>query len=81
MMTGKYLDALIWKNIAVRNIQCCVAQVNYNGESIYEYAKGYGDCRGNPISRRTIFQVTSLTKPIIAAIVLILLDEGKLENH
>lgn len=79
MMTGKYLDALIRKNIAARNIQCCVAQVNYNRESVYEYAKGYGDRRGNRVSRCTIFQVTSLTKPIIAALVLILLDEGKLQ--
>lgn len=77
-MKKSRLDELIKYNISTNNIQCCVTQVNYLGEIIYECAKGFGTRDGRPVNKDTIFQVTSLTKPIIAALILLLFEDGKL---
>lgn len=77
-MKKSWLDELIKYNISMNNIQCCVTQVNYLGEIIYECAKGFGTRDGRPVHKDTIFQVTSLTKPIIAALILLLFEDGKI---
>jgi len=47
-----------------------------------EWAKGYGihnTKSGDPVAETTLFQVASITKPVTAAVALMLVDRGKLE--
>lgn len=75
----KILDQIIKDSIKEQKIQCCVVQVNYRGNTVYEFAKGYGEFSQLQVNQDTIFQVTSITKPIIATLILILQDERKLD--
>lgn len=79
MKLENQLNMRIRNGISYKDIQCCAMQIHYKNQSIYNYAHGYGNRENNPISEHTIFQVTSLTKPVISVLILMLCDQGKLQ--
>ena len=75
----KRLDATVNRAITENRIVGAVLIVRRNGELVYQTARGPADREsGRPMSLDTIFRLSSLTKPIVAATVLALLDAGKL---
>lgn len=75
----KRLDSAVRRAIAENRIVGAVLIVRKNGELIYETAQGLADRESRrPMSLDTIFRLSSLTKPIVAATVLALVDAGKL---
>jgi CubicO group peptidase (beta-lactamase class C family) len=49
------------------------------GDSIQVATAGVGSLGGSPMGRDTLFRITSMTKPITAATILTLVDEGVLD--
>jgi CubicO group peptidase (beta-lactamase class C family) len=73
------LDAVVNGAIAEQRIVGAVLLVRRHGEALYEKALGMADREvGRPMQIDTIFRLSSLTKPIVAATVLALVDAGKL---
>lgn len=73
------LDAVVEKAIAERWIVGAVLMVRQNGQVLYEKAHGLADREaGRDMAVDTIFRLSSLTKPIVAATALALVDAGKL---
>jgi CubicO group peptidase (beta-lactamase class C family) len=71
------LDAVAGKAIADNKIVGTVLIVRKDGDLVYEKAHGLADREaGRPMSVDTIFRLSSLTKPIIAATILALHDAG-----
>lgn len=75
----KRLDAAVKRAIAENRIVGAVLIVRRNGELVYETAQGLADREaGRAMTADTIFRLSSLTKPIVAATILALADAGKL---
>jgi CubicO group peptidase (beta-lactamase class C family) len=73
------LDAVVARAIAEDRIVGAVLLVRRDGKLIYETAQGLGDREaGKAMTVDTIFRLSSLTKPIVAATILALVDDGKL---
>ena len=73
------LDAAVKRALAENRIVGTVLIVRRNGELVYETAQGLADREsGRPMSLDTIFRLSSLTKPIVAATILALADAGRL---
>jgi len=73
------LDGVVGRAIAERRIVGAVLLVHKDGRPIYEKADGLADREaGRAMTIDTIFRYSSLAKPIVAATILALLDEGKL---
>ena len=73
------LDAAVKRALAENRIVGAVLIVRRNGELVYETAQGLADREsGRPMSLDTIFRLSSLTKPIVAATILALADAGRL---
>ena len=70
------LDAVIDGALGAR-IVGCVVLVAHDGETVYARAAGEADREaGRPVRRDTIFRYASLTKPIVSAAALGLMEEG-----
>lgn len=73
------LDAVVSAAIAEQRIVGAVLLVHKDGRPIYEKAHGLADREaGRPMSLDTIFRYSSLTKPLVAATILALVDAGAL---
>ncbi|MFS8048771.1 serine hydrolase domain-containing protein [Rhizobium sp. BR 314] len=73
------IDAVIEKAIVAGKIVGTVVIVVQNGETIYSRAAGYADRElGKPTGTGTIFRLASVTKPLVAATALALIDKGRL---
>ena len=73
------LDAVVGDAIEGNRIVGAVLIVRRHGELLYEKAHGLADREaGRAMTLDTIFRLSSLTKPVIAATVLALVDAGKL---
>jgi CubicO group peptidase (beta-lactamase class C family) len=71
------LDAAIDRAIAEKRIVGSMVIVREQGELIYESARGLDDRdSGTPMSVDKIFRLSSLTKPIVAATILAMVDAG-----
>ena len=71
------IDAAIDRAIAEKRIVGSVVIVREQGELIYESARGLDDREaGTPMSVDKIFRLSSLTKPIVAATILAMVDAG-----
>lgn len=71
------LDAAIDGALAERRIVGAVVLVARDGETVYARAAGQADREaGRPVRRDTIFRYASLTKPIVSAAALGLMEEG-----
>lgn len=66
------IDAALWSRIVG-----CVVLVEIGGERVYARAAGYGDREAErPMVENEIFRLASVTKPIVAAATLVMLDRG-----
>ena len=75
----KRLDAVVQAAIVERRIVGGVLIVRQNGKVLYEKAHGLADREaGRGMEMDAIFRLSSLTKPIVAATALALVDAGKL---
>lgn len=73
------LDAAVRRAIAENRVVGAVLIVRRNGALVYETAQGLADREaGRAMTADTIFRLSSLTKPIVAATILALADAGKL---
>ena len=69
------LEARIQKGIMPGAAVC----VHIGGERVYEYCGGYSDVeKRTPLASDAIFRLCSMTKPVLAAAVLLQQDRGKL---
>src|SRR5690554_6431688 len=76
MDIGQRLDAAVGKAIAENRIVVAVLLVRRDGRLIYETAQGLADREaGRAMSVDMIFRLSSLTKPIVAATILALVDD------
>jgi CubicO group peptidase (beta-lactamase class C family) len=72
------VDAVIDAAVGSR-IVGCVVQVSERGKSLYARSAGFADREaGTPVSEDTIFRMASVTKPIVAATALRMIDLGLL---
>lgn len=79
MTMAQHIDAVMDRAIAERRIVGTVVIVRRHGELAYERAAGLADREaGVPMQRDAIFRLSSLTKPIVAATILALVEAGKL---
>jgi CubicO group peptidase (beta-lactamase class C family) len=73
------LDETVRRAIEENRIVGTVVQVRQHGRPVYETAQGLADRESaRAMTPDTIFRLSSLTKPIVAATVLALVDAGKL---
>lgn len=73
------IDAVIERAIMTGKIVGTVVIVIKDGETVYSRAAGYADREiGKPTETRTIFRLASVTKPLVAATALALIDKGRL---
>ncbi|RAI64810.1 serine hydrolase [Pseudomonas fluorescens] len=73
------LDTVIQHAIEQHRIVGAVVLVSQNGQLIYQNASGLADREvGVPMKTDTIFRFASVTKPIVSATVMRLVEEGRL---
>lgn len=73
------LDAVIDSWVAAEKIVGAVVLVARDGEVVYERAAGYADREaGRAVDERTIFRLASLTKLVVSATAMALVDDGRL---
>ncbi len=73
------LDAAIDKAIAERRIVGTVVLVACDGQIVYRRAAGLGDREaGTPMRTDAVFRFASVTKPIVSATVMALVEEGRI---
>src|SRR5438309_11829149 len=70
---------LIEKHIAAKDISGAVTVVARKGKVVHFEAQGQADMEaGKPMQTSTLFRMASMTKPLTAASILMLMEEGKL---
>jgi len=71
------LDIEMQRHVAAKNVSGVVALTDHDGKQGYFEAFGQMDIEAaKPMARDAIFRLMSMTKPLIAATALVLLDEG-----
>lgn len=76
---ARRMDTVIDRAITQQRIVGAVVIVIHDGQIIYERAAGYADREAkSPMAVDTIFRLASVTKPIVSALTLRLVEEGKL---
>ena len=74
------VGALLDRLVAARTLPGASVLVLRDGREAYYHEAGMQDlAAGAPIRRDTIFRIYSMTKPVTAAAVMVLVDEGKLK--
>lgn len=74
------MDRLIRKEVTEGRVKGASALVIHRNKEIYYNAFGYADAeRGIPMRRDTIIRLFSMTKPVTAAAVMILMERGELD--
>lgn len=77
-LTGQ-LDAVINRAIAENRIVGTVVLVAQNGEIVYRRAAGQSDREARvPMHEDAVFRLASITKPIVSATLMLLVEEDKL---
>ena len=73
------LDIALQKAVANKEVSGVIGLIHHNGERGYFEAFGWQDIEAQkPLSKDALFRLQSMTKPIVAATALTLLDEGKI---
>ena len=76
------MDQVLRKEVDAGNLPGTSALVLHNGEEIYFGAYGMADAEeARPMKRDTIIRLFSMTKPITAAAVMILVERGLIDLH
>jgi CubicO group peptidase (beta-lactamase class C family) len=79
MVNSKAIDAVVEKGLADKGFVGAVVMVARDGEIVYRRAAGLADREsGVLMSESTIFRAASLTKPMVAATILAMSDNGLL---
>jgi CubicO group peptidase (beta-lactamase class C family) len=74
-----HIDAVIDRAIAEQRIVGAVVLVSRDGKLVYERAAGLADREAKrPMKTDTVFRLSSVSKPIVSAAALALVDQGKL---
>lgn len=74
------MDRLLEKEVTEGRVKGASALVLHRDQEIYYNAFGYADAeKGIPMKRDTIIRLFSMTKPITAAAVMILMERGELD--
>jgi CubicO group peptidase (beta-lactamase class C family) len=77
--TVSHIDAVIDRAIAEQRIVGAVVLVSRDGKLVYQRAAGLADREGKrPMKTDTVFRLSSVSKPIVSAAALALVDQGKL---
>lgn len=70
------LQAILDQSVGAGSAPGAVALIS-RGQDIEVHAAGFVDVEGSaPMARETIFRIASITKPVVAAAVMALIDEG-----
>ncbi|MEJ8304282.1 serine hydrolase domain-containing protein [Saccharibacillus sacchari] len=78
--TAKLLQQTMRKSIENHEIAGANLMVIQNGEEVFYHQDGFADPdRQSPITRDTIFRLYSMTKPITATAVMMLLERGEID--
>ena len=73
------IDAAIDRGIAEQRIVGAVVLVSQDGKLVYQRAAGLADREAKrPMQIDTVFRLSSVSKPIVTAAALVLVDQGKL---
>jgi len=73
------IDAAIDRAIAEKRIVGAVVLVSHEGKLIYQRVAGFADRESKrPMQLDTVFRLSSVSKPIVSAAALALVDQGKL---
>jgi Beta-lactamase class C and other penicillin binding proteins len=79
MQSGSLLDHVIDSAIARRKIVGAVVLVARDGDIVYRRVAGLADREaGKPMTENAIFRLASITKPIVAATALALIERGRM---
>jgi CubicO group peptidase (beta-lactamase class C family) len=74
-----HLDAVIETALVLNRIVGAVVMIANHGEIVYQSAAGFADRETRTLMRSdTIFRLASVTKPIVSAAALVLVEQGKL---
>ena len=74
------IDAVVDEALAAGRVVGAVVLVRKHGEPVYARAAGYADREASiPMARDTVFRWASLTKPVVAATALALMERGRLD--
>jgi len=74
----KLIHPLIQRHIDAKDLTGAVTLVARKGKVVHFEAQGAIDVEGHPMRTDTLFRMASMTKPITAVAVLMLMEEGKL---
>lgn len=73
------IDAFFQAEVAARRLPGAVVMIARDGRVVHHEAYGLRDpATGAPMARDSIFRIYSMTKPVTAVAVLMLMEEGKL---
>src|SRR5262245_12756892 len=73
------VDAAIDRAITEQRIVGAVVLVSHDGQLVYQRAAGFANRESRrPMLVTTVFRLSSVTKPIVSAAALALIDQGKL---
>jgi len=78
-LDGAAIDALVQREMVERNVPGLALGIVYKGELVY--AKGYGQAdleNGVPVTPDSVFAIASVSKPVLALGVAVLVEQGKL---
>jgi len=74
------MDAVLQQAVQQGTVPGVVAIVATRDQILYHHAYGLRDVRGQkPMQENTIFRIASMTKPLTAAAVMLLIEQGKLQ--
>ncbi|HKS59053.1 MAG TPA: serine hydrolase domain-containing protein [Steroidobacteraceae bacterium] len=73
------IDSAIDQAIAEKRIVGAVVLVSHDGKLVYQRAAGFADRESKrPMQMDTVFRLASVSKPVVSAAALVLVDQGKL---
>jgi CubicO group peptidase (beta-lactamase class C family) len=73
------IDAAIDQAIADKRIVGAVVLVSHDGKLVYQRAAGFADRESKrPMQLDTVFRLSSVSKPVVSAAAMVLVDQGKL---
>ncbi|MGH8188879.1 MAG: serine hydrolase domain-containing protein [Steroidobacteraceae bacterium] len=73
------IDTAIERAITEKRIVGAVVLVSHDGKLVYQHAVGFADRESKrPMQINTVFRLSSVSKPIVSAAALALVDRGKL---
>src|ERR1044072_303861 len=73
------IDAAIDHAIAQKRLVGAVVLISHDGKLVYQHAAGLADREAKrPMQIDSVFRLSSVSKPIVSAAALALIDQGKL---